>query len=40
MRTMASPIRVNGNRRKDGRAAPTIGDRSEQIRAEFCAPAK
>ena len=35
VRTTASPIRVNGYRHKDDRAAPTIGDSTEPIRAEF-----
>ncbi|TCR81572.1 crotonobetainyl-CoA:carnitine CoA-transferase CaiB-like acyl-CoA transferase [Rhizobium sp. BK376] len=35
VRTTASPIRVNGVRHKNNRAAPTIGNQSEEIRAEF-----
>ena len=35
VRTTASPIRVNGRRHKDDRAAPTIGSRTDEIRAEF-----
>jgi len=37
VRTTASPIRVNGHRHKDGRAAPLIGSQSDEIRAEFLA---
>jgi CoA:oxalate CoA-transferase len=40
VRTTASPIRVDGHRRKDARAAPTIGDRTQEIRAEFSAPGR
>ncbi|MGV1755391.1 CaiB/BaiF CoA transferase family protein [Rhizobium sp. A22-96] len=35
VRTMASPIRVNGIRAKNDLAAPTIGGQSDKIRAEF-----
>jgi crotonobetainyl-CoA:carnitine CoA-transferase CaiB-like acyl-CoA transferase len=35
VRTTASPIRVNGLRHKNDRAAPTIGGQSAKIRTEF-----
>jgi crotonobetainyl-CoA:carnitine CoA-transferase CaiB-like acyl-CoA transferase len=37
VRTTASPIRVNGQRRKNDLAAPTIGNQSADIRAELAA---
>ncbi|NKJ33388.1 CaiB/BaiF CoA-transferase family protein [Rhizobium sp. SG570] len=35
VQTTASPIRVNGERAKNGLAAPAIGSQSDKIRAEF-----
>ncbi|ENN87511.1 hypothetical protein RHSP_43937 [Rhizobium freirei PRF 81] len=35
VRTTASPIRVNGMRAKNDMAAPTIGEQSDKVRAEF-----
>ncbi|WP_368517165.1 CaiB/BaiF CoA transferase family protein [Rhizobium sp.] len=35
VRTTASPIRVNGVRAKNDMAAPTIGEQSDKVRAEF-----
>jgi crotonobetainyl-CoA:carnitine CoA-transferase CaiB-like acyl-CoA transferase len=40
VRTTASPIRVNGQRRKNDLAAPTIGNQSADIRAELAARTK
>jgi crotonobetainyl-CoA:carnitine CoA-transferase CaiB-like acyl-CoA transferase len=40
VRTTASPIRVNGQRRKNDLAAPTIGKQSADIRAELAARTK
>jgi len=35
IRTMRSPIRVNGHRGRSNRAAPRIGENTEALRAEF-----
>jgi CoA:oxalate CoA-transferase len=35
IRTMRSPIRVNGHRGRSGRAAPRIGENTEALRMEF-----
>jgi crotonobetainyl-CoA:carnitine CoA-transferase CaiB-like acyl-CoA transferase len=40
VRTTASPIRINGQRRKNDLAAPTIGKQSADIRAELAARTK